>query len=446
MERRDKEQVPRIDLEKALWQVRKTQMLQFTGTSYRLYEYIETGETDMHSMQAGESEHVFRVPVKEPLLQKEVASLDELFVEKEYKAYHDGHIADSIDTQEYKEWVESIVGPKDIQAAAVKELARREYEGDSETLPCTNCKGNMSVEYPCSCTFGGMNFMDITDDSDDSSVSLREYGVADPNCGSCGGTGRASNVCPTCEGRGEIAKYPRLVLHNDITDERRVLKLDLATLVAAGDVSVEWAGQEKIYPNDYQVGEKVIHVNLSAHIENQLAEMGIDSNNSAIFHEYGMRLLEPKRLDINTGRSWWRKHQGKIETGTNDGKRSRKKTKSAADGSSLLSDLQLGLASRQAWPHGKIKDDTGMVIADEWNIRPLRPIEDTLEDIVTFLSSRNYTLGYTLSFIATEEVGPSFYVLDSNGNALNQLSCSYTVRESLENAWLALQPFMRKTE
>ena len=52
---------------------------------------------------------------------------------------------------------------------------------------------------------------------------------------------------------------------------------------------------------------------------------------------------------------------------------------------------------------------------------------------------KGYTVGYSLSFIATGEVGPSFYLLDQNGNALTQLSVDYDVREAIENAKLALQ-------
>ncbi len=86
-------------------------------------------------MKAGESEYVFRVPIKEPVIQKDVSSLAELFDsnEEDYH-YDDGHIADEIDTDEFKAWVESLIKPEDVKEAGVKELERREVEGDEETV------------------------------------------------------------------------------------------------------------------------------------------------------------------------------------------------------------------------------------------------------------------------------------------------------------------------
>ncbi len=55
------------------------------------------------------------------------------------------------------------------------------------------------------------------------------------------------------------------------------------------------------------------------------------------------------------------------------------------------------------------------------------------------MAGYGYTLGFTQSFIATGETGPSFFLLDKDGNALQQLSNDYYIRESLENAWLTFQ-------
>ncbi len=107
----------------------------------------------------------------------------------------------------------------------------------------------------------------MTEESEDSTVKLREDGVPDPDCGTCEGSGKTQNDCPYCEGCGMAAKYPHIILKNEVTGEERVLKLDLATLIVNGEVEVEWGGYEKLYPNDYQVGEKIIRFKVSAWID-----------------------------------------------------------------------------------------------------------------------------------------------------------------------------------
>ncbi len=433
MERGNQEPTPQLSLEQALWRIHEDQMLQFTATGFRLFEYVETGETQVRSMKAGESEYVFRVPVKEPVIQKDVATLAELFDPNE-EGYHydDGHIADVIDADEFKTWVESLVSPEDVKEAAVKELEKREVEGDEETVPCGNCKGKAHFENDCSCTHGGTTFVDMTEESEDSTVKLREDGVPDPDCGTCEGSGKTQNDCPYCEGCGMAAKYPHIILKNEVTGEERVLKLDLATLIVNGEVEVEWGGYEKLYPNDYQVGEKIIRFNVSAWIDRNIAEMGIDKENAARTSGDSIGKIESERANVAGRRAYWRKHEGEIKTGFNHGQ----DDMSADD---VLSDGQRNLSHSYAWPYGKIKDDNGVVVAEEWVIRPLRPIEDALEDIKTAMAEYGYSLGFTQSFIATGETGPSFFLLDKDGNAVQQLSNDYYIRESLENAWLTFQ-------
>ena len=433
MERGNRDPAPQIDLEQALWRIHEGQMLQFTPTGFRLFEYVETGETDVRSMRAGESEYVFRVPVREPVIQKDVSSLDELFDanDEEYH-YDDGRIADEINTDEFRAWLETLITPEDVKEAAANELERREVEGDEETIPCGNCKGKARFESNCSCTHGGTTFVDMTGETEHSTVKLREEGVPDPECGTCEGSGKTQNDCPYCEGCGMAAKYPHIILKNEVTGEERVLMLDLATLIVNDEVAVEWGGQEKLYPEDYQVGEKIIRFNVSAWIDRNLAEMGIDKENAARITGESIGKIESERANVIGRRAYWRKHEGEIKTGFNHGQ-----DNMTAD--DVLDAGQRSLAHTYAWPYGRIKDEDGVVVAEEWVMRPLRPIGDALEDIKTAMAEYRYTLGFTQSFIATGETGPSFFLLDKDGNALQQLSNDYYVRESLENAWLTFQ-------
>lgn len=433
MDRGNQEPKPHLGLEQALWHIHEGQMLQFTTNGFRLFEYIETGETQVRSIKAGESEYVFRVPVKEPVLQKDVSILTELF-DRSDEGYHydDGHIADEIDTDEFKSWIEGLVSPEDVKAAAGKELKKREVEGDEETIPCTNCSGKAHFEVDCSCTHGGTTFVDMTDESEESTVKLREEGEADPDCETCEGTGKRQSDCPYCEGCGKAAKYPHIILKNEVTGEERVLKLDLAMLIVNGEVEVEWGGYEKLYPNDYQVGEMILRFNVSAYIDRNLSEMGIDKENAARATGDSIGKIESAQANVTGRRAYWRKHEGVIKTGFNHGQYNM----TAAD---VLNDAQTNLSRAYAWPYGKIKNNEGVVVADEWVMRPLRPIEEALEDIKTAMAEYGYTLGFTQCFISTGETGPSFFLLDNNGNALQQLSNEHYIRESLENAWLNFQ-------
>lgn len=430
MERGNQEPNPRCGLEEVLWRIDEGQMLQFTATGFRLFEYIETGETHVHSMKDGESEYVVRVPVREPVIQKDVSSLAEVF-DPDEEDYHDddGHIADEINTDEFKAWVESLVTPADVQEAAVKELERREVEGDEETIPCGNCKGKAHFEINCSCTRCGTIFVDMAEGS---TVKLREDGVPDPDCGTCEGSGKRQNDCSYCEGCGMAAKYPHIILRNEVTGEERVLKLDLAMLIVNGEVEVEWGGYEKLYPDDYQVGEKIIRFNVSSWIDKNIAEIGIDKENAARIRGDSIGKIESERANVIGRRAYWQKREGEVNTGFDHGQ-----DDMTAD--EVLNNGQRNVSHAYAWPYGKIKDDNGVAVAEEWVMRPRRPIEDALEDLKTAIGEHGYTLGFARSFIATGETGPSFFLLDNDGNALQQLSNDSCIRESLENAWLTFQ-------
>lgn len=408
-------------------------MLQFTPSGFRLFEYIETGETAVHSAEVGEAEYVFRVPVSEPVLQKDVSSLTELFDSAaESFDYDDGRIADAIDTDEFRAWVESLTSPDDIKEAAAQELARRAVQGDEEIVPCTNCKGKARLEGSCSCTYGGTTFVDMTGESEGAVVAMREDGQPDPGCGTCEGSGRTQGDCPYCEGCGKAAKYPSIILTNEVTGERSALKLDLAALIVNGEVDVEWGGYEKVYPHDFQASDKILRFNVSAYIDRNIAHMGIDKENVIRISGDGVYQIESERANVTGRHAYWRKREDTISTSFNKGQ----DDMAAAD---VLAEAQANLARAYAWPRGKIKNAEGVVIAEEWVLRPLRPIEDALEDLKTAVASYGYTLGFTQSFIATGETGPSFFLLDNEGNAVQQLSNCYYMRESLENAWLALQ-------
>jgi hypothetical protein len=198
------------------------------------------------------------------------------------------------------------------------------------------------------------------------------------------------------------------------------------------------------------VGEKIIRFNVAEYIDRNLAEMGIDKQNAAKVTEHGIALITMLSLNMTANRAWWRKHEGKIETSVGDYARSSKgiHAPEMKDAASVLEQSQRNLAANFANPYGKIKNEQGVVIADKWTIRPLPPIEETLENLKAFIAERGgkrgLSLGYSQSFIGTGESGPSFYVLNEYGDALYQLSSAYSVREALENAWIEIQQIRKR--
>src|SRR5690606_35387857 len=135
-------------------------------------------------------------------------------------------------------------------------------------------------ELACGCTLGGVTFLDLTGEAEEAKTSLRDIGESDPDCESCEGSGKSLNDCPICEDCGKAAKYPYIILNNEATGEARVLKLDLAQLIADGKVIPTLTGYEKLFPNGRQMAEKNIAFNVSGWIEENLTQIGIDTQNA----------------------------------------------------------------------------------------------------------------------------------------------------------------------
>jgi hypothetical protein len=72
-------------------------------------------------------------------------------------------------------------------------------------------------------------------------------------------------------------------------------------------------------------------------------------------------------------------------------------------------------------------------------IRQIESFEKSFSSLLEALDHFGMTLGFGYSFIATGEVGPSFYALEKSGQPLAQLSVEYETRAALENAWLSFK-------
>jgi hypothetical protein len=285
---------------------------------------------------------------------------------------------------DYRAWEDTLMKPEDVQEAAARELVRRETYGDDETIPCVAAHG-----------------------------------------------GRPVFDCTYCAGCGHAAKYPRIILRNEVTGEERQLKLDLAQLVANGEVAVELQARESIDPHSQSV-EKKLNFNVGDYIERNIVEMGIDPRTTMRDMGDQVQTLETGRDNIMGRRDYWRRRGGIVSSGCNSGDKDM-----SAD--TTLARAQYALTRGHAWPFGRKRDERGIVSSEVWSMGPARSLEATLKDLVTGLDRYGYRLGYSLGGIATCEVAPAFYALDQRGSVLDQLSNNYHVGEAMENAWRTFQ-------
>lgn len=75
----------------------------------------------------------------------------------------------------------------------------------------------------------------------------------------------------------------------------------------------------------------------------------------------------------------------------------------------------------------------------EIRLRATRSLADAFETLRLAVEIKGYTLGLRHGYIATEEYGPSFLLLDQRGNPRAVLSANYTLQSAVENAWHTLQ-------
>lgn len=402
MERSGQEPIPPLDIEQVFGRVELHQMLQFDGMTVQLIEFLQT-----ETREVSDGRYTYWLPVTHPILCKEVASLSDLFevdpIEQEALNYDDGHISTQIEGDDFRAWSESLVRAEDIKAAALAELKRRETEGDEETQPCYNCQGEGKVESDRYPAIYGENFAD---------------GPVD---------------CTCCDGAGKTTKYPTIILHNEMNSDERILRLDMAALIAQGELEIIEEGHEKSYPEGVEGAERVIRLSVSNYIDRNIAEMGINLQNAARVNQDN--IIEGIHNDttdpVALHALWNRDHLGNKLINHNFG--------SDMDAADMLKACQKYIAQKFSSPYGKIKDAYGMVTAEKWTIRPLRPVQQALDELITVVTANGYKLGYAPEPIDAGRAGPTFFLLNGHGERIGNLSDGYTVWEAVENSWIAFQ-------
>lgn len=234
----------------------------------------------------------------------------------------------------------------------------------------------------------------------------------------------------TCE--NEKPRFPKIVLKNELTGEVRVIELDLASLIINGDVDVQSGGYENLYSDDFQIAERSLRFKVSTYLDRCLADIGIDKHNAVKTCDDYVGKVDLERADVMGYRAYWQKRGGKVIGGTDS-----RLTKMTAHEILTAGQVKLNSAYNQS------RSNASDCVPQEWSLQPLRPFQDVLENLSTTISEAGYTLGFTQSITASGETGPAFFVLDTDGNVVVQLSSDSSIRGSLEKAALKLQTLRR---
>lgn len=426
-------------MEHILWRISDTDMLSLAPEEARLIKFEQMGETGTETTHIGETEIFARFPVYESVVVGTAARIQDLpltddWAETKYQRF-ERQAHRPIKDVDFLAWKEALPIPVAYKLAAQELIAATNPTDTSERLRCMNCKGKATFETDCTCTFGGLVFIDTTEE-EGQSQSLRDEGEADPACGTCHGSGKMSSDCPFCNGAGYMTKYPTLILTNELTGESRYETLDIVELIATGKVPVLYTHtDEQVYGPQLMIAKYPLKAMVSTYINSVIRELGVDPMQAVSVVESGVKTIEPERFDMTLVAASWRRQNGQV-TQKLDGYDVRATGFPGRFGPihERILGLQYSIAYTMSWPAGKILDDNGVAKGWEWKVRQRQDFATTLKLLTEKLAKRGYRLGCRYSFIATEESAPTFYVLDQDDHILTALDQDYRIEDALESA------------
>ena len=420
-------------LESAFGIIERDQKLQFFADGkVRVLNLVETGETEVQSMSIGESDEIelhARVSLREPVVSHEYTTLDDLVGrrgrKRKTKEKSDGagyYRLTPITNPEYLAWKSQIPTVEQIREAAVVVSQEPKDEDVPETL------GIKATEVDCLCTHGGIIFEDFVEEE---TVQLRETGQPDPDCEECGGTGKIPIEIPI-PNPDAPPKIPEIILRNYVTGEERVLYVDVAALVASGDMDVSIEPFERVHRQRLKTKggtrlEEDAHVSikfgLRDYVADQARQIGIDINNSTAvrFPEESSGIVSVETVlhdTLHVGASWNNRDGEVTEHGLYEVK----------DPIAVVREAQ--------------EDVPSCFFDRELTFKPASPLDETFSRLLNTLGSHGYTLGFKRASIATGMDGPAFYALDQDGYKLTELGCGYEVPEALDQAWENAQKWL----
>ncbi len=418
-------------LEKAFDVIKREQKLQFFADGkVRVLNLVETGDTEVKAMSigdAGELEMHARVPLSEPLVAAEYASIDELVGKRKTRKPRKDRSPGAnyynltpITNPDYLSWKAQAPTSEQIREAALAVSQEPVDESIPETL------GMKTVESDCLCTEGGIIFKDFVEDEE---VQLRKDGVPDPDCEICGGTGKDPYEVPIPNPAAR-PKVPEIILKNYVTGEEKLLHIDVAGLVASGELAVSIENFDRVHkgvkrPRLEEDGGVGIKFHLLDYIAEQARQMGIDLENSLAVRQFdddeSIVSVETVLHDtLGVGASWHNR-DGEVREHSMD---------EIKDPLEVVREAQ--------------KDVSRCFFDRKLCFKPASPMEETFSRLLAILGGAGYTLGFREAWIGTGMTGPTFYALDQEGFLVGELSCGYEVGEALAGALHKAQEWLSR--
>ena len=354
-----------------------------------VYTLLDLGDHGVQSIRAGETEYVMRTAYQTPVLDK---------------AYRIS-LNDSLDSLHPKEHEHELVNSVFIDTARHMAEAQTDTE---EKLTCINCRAEAYFISDCSCTQGGVVF---SDDESSEVSQLREKGIPDDSCESCGGLGKVTNSCVSCKGTGYNYKYPILTITNYETGNSTTELLDVAQLVASGKV-----------PMYTSYEGKQITAQMSVLVKSMAAKVGINPQQLIGVGKYGGYEVGDARSELSVqplGYSRSRNNQEKPAPMTQQ---------------EILQSMQNQLVRTFTHQWESIVDESGVARGREYKVAELPSSLSLLKELIETVEVKGYRLAYKPSFIETGVTGPSFFVLNRDMQIVTQLSAEDSLSLAIFNA------------
>lgn len=395
------------DFQVALYELDEAETIFFTPEGVELVEAIETEETTTRSVLIDDERHDFTVPVycQQLLGSMTLQAFTQEYLQRrqaseERRAWYTSGLEEPITDPNFLEWKAQLPTSEQIQVAAQKVVEERGDISGEELADCTNCRGA-----------GEHTFDDET------------------------------HTCSCCSGTGMMRPYPTVHVVNEKTGDYQTVVLDVAQLLADGDIKADTFLRESHWTN-LATAEYTVRISTDAYFEKVIASLGIDPKDAATnsTDRYGTW----KRYGDTLVNMWWKKDEDGIEA--------KNRTGSVDITAADIYDLQRCLASHFAWPavfqqefekdpiqarkealekYNRVLNEQGNVTETVYSIVQLPPFHEAFNELVQLVAERDRRIAYGMAFIATGERGPSFYVADNNNKLLAQVGLDYDVRHAL---------------
>jgi hypothetical protein len=268
------------DFEDALNSIDEGETLVLASDVVQIITYAPTGETAVRRMKSGQTEYEFKVPVKRPVVSESFGTIEDFItqskaeleqMEKERKTYYSHENEKEIEDPEFREWRDMLTPWIETKLMlAARQITETKAESNEKTT-CGNCKGKAEFERDCDCKEGGKVTLDIETGEKDTE---RTEGEPDPFCDECNGTGIKANTCPCCMGTGYMQLYPKIHIINEKTGDYQTLNINIAELVASGQVELKTRLIQSQYQGGFIYAELQAGIKLQDYFKQKVAELG----------------------------------------------------------------------------------------------------------------------------------------------------------------------------